>query len=46
MKLMEQWLENERLGTLNNAPPASPFAPVTEGNIITTKVGPSMVPEQ
>ena len=43
---MEQWLENERLGTLNNAPPPSPLALVTKGNIIATEVGPFMVLEQ
>ena len=46
MKLMDQWLENERLGTLNNASPPSPLAPVTEGNAIATEVGLFKVPEQ
>ena len=43
---MDQWLKNERLGTLNNAPTPSPLAPVTEGNVIATEVGPSMVSNQ
>ena len=46
MKLMDQWLKNKMLGDLNNAPPSSHLAPVTEGNIIATKVGPFMVSEQ
>ena len=45
MKLMDQWLENERLGTFNNEPPPSSLAPVTEGNIIATKLDPSKVSE-
>ena len=46
VKLMHQWLENERLGTLNDALPPSTLAPVTEGNIIASEVGPSKVSEQ
>ena len=46
MKLMDQWLEEERLGTLNTGLPPSPIDPVTEGNIIATEVGPSEVSKQ
>ena len=46
MKLIGQWLKNERSGTLNNASPLSPLVPVTKGNVITTEVGPSVVPKQ
>ena len=46
MKLMDQWLEEERLGTLNTAPPPLPLAPVTEGNVVVVEAGPSEVPDQ
>ena len=46
MKVKDQWVENERLGDLNSAPPSSPLAPGTKGNVIIAEVGPSMVPKQ
>ena len=45
-KLIGQWLENERLGILKNAPPPSPLSPATEGNVIATEVGSFVVQEQ
>ena len=35
---MDQWLEEERLGTLNIAPPPSPLDLVTEGNVVAAEV--------
>ena len=46
VKLMDQWLEEERMGTLNTTPPPSALVPVTEGNVVAAEVGPSEVPEQ
>ena len=43
---MDQWLEEERLGILNTAPPPSLLDLVTEGNVVAAEVGPSKVPEQ
>ena len=46
LKLIEGWFEEERLGTLDTAPPPSPPYPMVEGNVIATEVTPAEGPEQ
>ena len=46
VKLMDQWLKEERLGTLNTTPPPSPLDQMIKGNIVAADVGPSEVPKQ
>ena len=46
LKLMEEWLEEEKQGTLNTEPLPSPCYPKVKGHIATPEVDPSKAPEQ
>ena len=45
VKLMDQWLKEERLGTLKTTPPPSPLDQMIKGNVVAAEVGPSEVPK-